>query len=64
MIITYKTGGEPEHRVAICINHIAYLSPKGAFTYIHLTNGERFLVDGLFAEVRDHLEAALENGND
>jgi hypothetical protein len=64
VIITYRTGGEPEHRVAISVMHIAYLTPKGNFTYVHLTNGEKFLVHGAFEDSRDELKAILENEND
>lgn len=60
MIITYRTGSEPNHKVAISVRHIACLTPNGGFTYIHLVNGEKYLVDGSFDGHRDKLEVIME----
>lgn len=64
MIITYRTGGEPEHKIAISVRHIAYLTPKRDFTWVHLINGEKFLIDGQFEAHRDALIAMMEESND
>ena len=50
-MIVFKTGSEPNHKVSINPNQVVYLEANGGFTWIHLSNGSKLLVDGKFDNV-------------
>jgi uncharacterized protein YlzI (FlbEa/FlbD family) len=45
-MISFRTGNEPDHRIAVNPNHIIYVMANGNFTWIYFTNGAKLLVDG------------------
>jgi hypothetical protein len=60
-MLTYSTGGEPDHTVAVNPLHVAFIEPKGKnWTYIHLSDGSKHLVDATFNQVVDELRRWLE----
>jgi uncharacterized protein YlzI (FlbEa/FlbD family) len=58
---TYSTGGEPDHKVWVNPNHVSHVMPKGKnFTWIHMSNGDKHLVDAEFNDVVGNLQDFLE----
>lgn len=56
-MLMYNTGGEPDHKVAVNPNHVVYVAPKGNnFTWIYVSNGDKFLVDAKFERVVGELK--------
>jgi hypothetical protein len=61
-MFTYSTGGEPDHKVWVNPNHVVYLQPKGNnFTWIHMSNGDKHMVDANFENVATKLQTFLEH---
>jgi uncharacterized protein YlzI (FlbEa/FlbD family) len=61
-MFTYSTGGEPDHKVWVNPNHVSHVMPKGNnFTWIHMSNGEKHMVDAKFTHVVEKLQAFLEH---
>jgi uncharacterized protein YlzI (FlbEa/FlbD family) len=61
-MFTFSTGGEPDHMVWVNPNNVSHVIPKGKnFTYIHMSNGDKHMVDAKFNDVVTKLHAFLEH---
>jgi uncharacterized protein YlzI (FlbEa/FlbD family) len=60
----YSTGGEPDHKVWVNPYHVMHVIPKGKnFTWIHMSNGDKHMVDGKFEDVAGQLQAFVEDSD-
>ena len=55
----YRTGTEPNHKVGLNIHHISHVQPEGKqWTWIHMVNGDKFMIDGPYNDVIEELNRA------
>jgi len=61
-MFVFSTGGEPDHKVWVNPNHVIHVHPRGQnFAWIHMSNGDKFLVEAKFGDVIGKLQAFLEH---
>jgi hypothetical protein len=59
-MIKFSTGPEKDHAVAINPRMVTHAEPRGNYTWIHLVNGPKHLVDEEYDKVCHMLTTALE----